>query len=51
MLTNKIFNASALLVKLLYEEVAVFCVHASLYRGTQHIHTLLSIYLVSWSDY
>ena len=29
------------LVKLLYEEVAVFCVHDSLYRSTQHIHTIL----------
>ena len=35
------WNFEVNLVKLLYEEVAVFCVHDSLYRGTQHIHAIL----------
>ena len=34
-------NLEVNLVELLYEEVAVFCVHDSLYRSTQHIHTIL----------
>ena len=35
------WNLEVNLVKLFHEEVTVFCVHDSLYRGTQHIHTVL----------
>ena len=35
------WNLEVNLVELLHEEVAVFSVHDSLYRGTQHIHTIL----------
>ena len=34
-------NLEVNLIKLLYEEVTVFCVHDSLNRGTQHIHAIL----------